>query len=326
MSRRNSRTVRGILLGTLLVVLSLHISCGGPAGRMIGAIQTTCAEDVAVSGQYAYVADGPGGLLVIDISNPLQPTLQRAIATTYAFRVAVRDNCLYLCDGPDGLRVYTLENPVELRQTFQFVTQWACGMTFTEGYLYLADYYDGFLIFDVANPQEPSISSFGKVGTTRGISAENRILATTDLTDGLSAFIIDSPLAPDEVYTETGSPGNYGDIVCHNGRAVVARNDDASCIQVYDVSSPADIRMQQAINPATFVEGLTLSGDTLLIACGEQGVMGFDLHDPSGFKYLWTVPTSGYARRAVALGKFLYVAQMSGLGIYDISRMEGNRR
>ena len=54
--------------------------------------------DVAVVGNYAYVADDYGGLKIIDISSKTNPTLVGSIATSDAFGVAVVGNYAYVAD------------------------------------------------------------------------------------------------------------------------------------------------------------------------------------------------------------------------------------
>ncbi len=55
--------------------------------------------DVAVSGTYAYVADGASGLQVIDITNPASPQIVGSVDTPgYAMGVAVSGTYAYVAD------------------------------------------------------------------------------------------------------------------------------------------------------------------------------------------------------------------------------------
>ncbi len=64
------------------------------------------ASGVAVSGSYAYVADGVSGLRVIDISNPASPTLKGTLRHRHALGVAVSGSYAYVAEdrGPAGDR------------------------------------------------------------------------------------------------------------------------------------------------------------------------------------------------------------------------------
>ncbi|MDI6756244.1 MAG: hypothetical protein QME78_17875 [Thermodesulfobacteriota bacterium] len=65
------------------------------------------AYGVAVSGNYAYVADGGSGLRIINISDPATPTEAGFYDTPgYAMGVAVSGDYAYVADGDAGLRIY----------------------------------------------------------------------------------------------------------------------------------------------------------------------------------------------------------------------------
>ena len=73
----------------------------------VGSVDTTGeAHGVAVLGTYAFVADGPSGLRVIDITNPQSPQIEGGMDTPdYAFGVAVSGTYAYVGDGYSGLQV-----------------------------------------------------------------------------------------------------------------------------------------------------------------------------------------------------------------------------
>ena len=55
--------------------------------------------NVAVAGNYAYVADCRNGLVIVDISNPSSPTLAGSYDTAgFACGVAVAGNYAYIAD------------------------------------------------------------------------------------------------------------------------------------------------------------------------------------------------------------------------------------
>ncbi|MDP6534236.1 MAG: hypothetical protein QF822_03320, partial [Candidatus Poseidoniia archaeon] len=68
------------------------------------------AQSVAVSGGYAYVADG-NGLVVLDVSDPTNPTRAGGYDTSgSAFGVAVAGDYAYVADGNGGLVVAGLDS------------------------------------------------------------------------------------------------------------------------------------------------------------------------------------------------------------------------
>ena len=119
------------LLGTVLL-LFLAVSCGdnsspvGPDGggdgdcinyedylHIVGSCDTPSeAYGVAVSGDYAYVADVYSGLQVIDIGTPGSPEIVGSIDTPgYAWGVAVSGDYAYVADYSSGLQVIDISTP-----------------------------------------------------------------------------------------------------------------------------------------------------------------------------------------------------------------------
>ena len=69
------------------------------------------AFGVAVVGNYAYVADDDNGLVIVDVSDPENPTLEGHYDTAGNARgVAVNGNHTYVADGGNGLVIVDVTN------------------------------------------------------------------------------------------------------------------------------------------------------------------------------------------------------------------------
>lgn len=69
------------------------------------------AYAVALSGSLAYVAAGNGGLHVIDVSAPDEPVLLATASTTNAQDVAIDGERAYVADGSSGLLIFDVSTP-----------------------------------------------------------------------------------------------------------------------------------------------------------------------------------------------------------------------
>src|SRR5579859_1135215 len=70
------------------------------------------AHNVALSGNYAYLANGSDGLRIYDISNPTNPFSAGHINSgASAFAVVIATNHAYVANFDDGLRIYDVSNP-----------------------------------------------------------------------------------------------------------------------------------------------------------------------------------------------------------------------
>jgi hypothetical protein len=69
------------------------------------------ARRLLAQGDYLYVADGPGGLLIFDLQKPDKPKLLSAMPSVEARSMALAWPWLFLADGPGGLVVVDVADP-----------------------------------------------------------------------------------------------------------------------------------------------------------------------------------------------------------------------
>ena len=322
---------------TFLIVLMLCISCGGPGpgpvdppvkppvgpDGLVSSVDTLCAEDLVIFGDWLYVADGPGGLKVVNITDLSAPSVVRTIQTTYAFRVYIYEGHLYLCDAPAGLKVYSLATPSNPVLTFSKDTEWATSLAFRDGYLYQGDYYAGLQVYNVSDPGSPVHIAEITKGRTRDTVFLGDLLLTSDAPFGLVPFRFESPTEIFVTFIDATRFSNFEDVVGYNGHAIIARNDERSDLSVYNLVDPENPSLAGTFFPARFISGLTNEGSILMAACGEDGVTGYDMTGLPGLAQVWKINTPGYARRAKLEGDYLYVADMSGVRIYDHTTLGG---
>ncbi len=317
--------------GNLLILIAfctfICLSCGGggsettppiePPPPTTGSQGTTCTEDIAVLGDMVYLADGPGGLKIIDASDKNNPALVKEIQTTYAIRLYIHENRLYLCDGPAGIKVYSLADPDNPQMTFSDDTHWATSAAFRNGYLYVGDYFGGFRIYSNLNPSQPHFIDTIPVSRVRDMFFLGDILLVSDAPFGLAPYVMDSPTLPVNTYTDGSRMANFEDVVGLNGYAIIARNDEASNISVHNVQDVWHPAFVAETYVKRFIDTITINGNILLAACGEDGVVAYDLSNLPTLEKVFEKDTPGYARRAKIIGDYLYVADMDNLWIYD---------
>jgi hypothetical protein len=108
----------------------------------------------------AYLADREGGLRIVDVSNPMTPTLAGVLATPdYALGVAVAGQFAYVASRGAGLEIVDVSNPISPTLVATVHTaDWvkdvvvvgSQAFVLTSGSLY---------VVDVADPANPSVSS-----------------------------------------------------------------------------------------------------------------------------------------------------------------------
>ena len=76
-------------------------------------ISEPSANNVAVSGNFAYVAAGAEGVQVVDVSEPPAPFIAGAQATPgNANDVRIVENLAYVADGSAGLQIIDMSDPL----------------------------------------------------------------------------------------------------------------------------------------------------------------------------------------------------------------------
>ncbi len=118
------------------------------------------ARAIHVHSGVAYVADGPGGLWIVDVGDPGHPReLGRFDPKTVdmARGVAASGNTVFLCLGESGLMVIDASNPRVPRQVGAIHPKKALNrVTVVGSTLYTANDAGGILVLDVAHPETPT--------------------------------------------------------------------------------------------------------------------------------------------------------------------------
>jgi hypothetical protein len=86
----------------------------GSGLRHLGSYETPHAEDVALEGSYAYLAEGVRGLTVLDVTRPERLRPVSACPEVYAVGVAARGDYAFVADSK-GMQVLRILVPEWLR-------------------------------------------------------------------------------------------------------------------------------------------------------------------------------------------------------------------
>jgi hypothetical protein len=166
--------------------------------RLVGSCDTPGqAGGVAVSGNYAYVADDSAGLRVISVSDPAHPVEVGYYDTPgVASSVAVAGNYAYVADGATGLRVISVSDPAHPTEVGYYDTPgYADGVAVAGSYAYVAD---GCLrVISVSDPAHPvEVGYFNTPGFTYGVAVAGNYAYVACYTSGLWVIAVSDPAHP----------------------------------------------------------------------------------------------------------------------------------
>jgi hypothetical protein len=199
------------------------------------------AKGVAISSNYAYVANGSAGLAIIDISDPTNPGIPVYKDTEgNATGVTISGNYAYVADWTSGLAIIEISNPaVPGTPVYRDTDGYAQGVTINENYVYVADNYAGLAIIDISDPADPGIPVYrdtnGQYSSASciAISGNYAYVASTNTFSGLAFIDISNPASPgtsgDYITKLSGGTGvaisgNYAYLASGSGLAFVNTN------------------------------------------------------------------------------------------------------
>ncbi len=178
------------------------------------------AQDVVVVGDYAYVALGPYGIGVVDLSTPTTPAW-----------------------------VNTVDIGGEPRS-----------LAYDGSYLYCTTYSDsGFVVISLSSPTSPSVvGSTTLSNLTMGLDVHGSYAYVATFMSGLSVVSISSPSAP-SLAGSYDTPGQTYDVCMVNG-TVAYLADGSQDLRWLDVSNPASITEIGQMSTPGIVKGLWCDG------------------------------------------------------------------
>jgi hypothetical protein len=120
---------------------------------------TDLAQDVAVQGSYAYVAERTSRLEIVDLSDPESPSLLGSVVTEGFYQgVAIAGIYAYVAAGSGGLVIINISNPNAPQRVGGVTTlNSAQDVAVAGGYAYIADGTSGLTLVSIANPSSPLI-------------------------------------------------------------------------------------------------------------------------------------------------------------------------
>jgi len=258
----------------------------------VGACDTPgSAKALAISGDFAYIADGTSGLQVIEnINYPADPFFVGEYDTpNNAEAVEISGNYAYVADNESGLQIFNISNPAKPLLTGKVNTPGnAKDVKLSGDYAYVADSSGGLQVIDVSNKSEPL-----RVGVYNTSAKGSAVYA--------SSLVVSD---------------NYAYVTCGGGYI-----NDFDGLQIVDISNPTNPSWIGEYDTKASAYDVAISGKYAYVTSSYKGLKIIDISNPANLSLVGEYDTSGSAKSISIVGKYAYIgySYSSGLQVVDIS-------
>jgi uncharacterized repeat protein (TIGR02543 family) len=287
--------------------------------------------DIALNGQYAYVADGDAGLQVVDISNPTVPLLKGFYQTPgWARAIAIQTGKVYVADGA-GLEILDLSNPkypLLLGSTSYngaadnvVVQSNGSGML---AYLSSGEYIS---VIDVSQASSPVLRGHVHIGGlwSSSITLCGKYIFAASVGDGLHMVDVSNVNAPLDLGSVAAA--HWPDAVTTINGQLHAVNSLSGPNSGYYVFSVTGSTLSQVGHTTGITSGsggrMAVSGNRAYIAALTSGLMIVDVSNSANPSQLATFTDFGACGdyfSAAASGNALCASVGSDFKVFDISQ------
>jgi len=305
------------------------------------------AIDVAIEGNYAYIADlSRTRLNVVDITNPNSPVVTGSydLVSEKPNKLVVWKNFAYLATSRTlrtggGVVIVDVSNPAAPQWEGSYDTpgDGVDLMVREEGsmvYAFVADQPGSLQVLDVTNPDSPTqTSKYDLRGSTSALFIDGSELYITDFGNNYTYGYFNDLLVLDisnlsnitlkstyEFSMAIGSPEPALDMVAASGYLYLGMSDRS--FQIMDISNPNQLKQTGVFETFYQANGIAIAGDTAYIA-DVRGLKLVDIQNPLSAHVTAFVGTPGYAEGVAVQGSYVYIADRSeGMRIIDVHEPE----
>mgnify|MGYP000426283636 CR=1 FL=1 len=286
----------------------------------------TGTRSVAISGNYAYIAENYDGVVVINIENPANPTfVTQILESGNAVDIAISGNYAYVANYNGGLLVLNIEDPSNPIKVGEYdTTSSASGVTISGNYAYIAEGTIGFEIINIEDPSNPTkIGKYNTPGTAMDITISNEHAYVADYEKGMTIVDIGDPSNPVQVARISDNNLKYAQSIFISGDYAYAANGGQGVyiIDIRDINSP---RVIQEYSTRYSAHSIFVAGEYAYVADGEDGlniiqISGVNTDSSHILVGLYNSHyTTYYANGIVVSGDYFYVIDTHGLHIFGI--------
>jgi len=315
----------------VFLAANLLLSCGKPTEpeslyldattgdyQIISIVETHgYAQDAAFQDDLLYVAQGEGGLMIIDVSDPEKPDILSSVNTNvrgYFTKIIKKDDAVYLAAGSFGVSVVDVSDPLlPVGTQSNLPMKPARDFHIVNDYLFTSVSEQGVAIADVSLAMYPEgRGSFNTTGYARGITAtaDSAMMMVTCGEVGLSIFDISDFQQGYGEYPELAiceTPGYAESILLLEDKSLACIACGTAGLQIIDYSDINNVRIVGSYDGSGYAKDLVYKNNTVYMTAETGGLQIIDIEDPANPILIGTIDLE-YALGIVINGNNLYVS------------------
>lgn len=248
------------------------------------------AQDLVKRGDLLYMAQGEGGLLIVDVSDPTNPTVVNEVT--------------------EGVRGYSAK------------------IDYHDGIVYLAAGSYGMSVVDVSNPMTPDVNGWyvNLVKPAKNLHVLGNFLFTAVSEKGIQLVYIKKFLSLPATRGEVITEGYANGLTTSPDSSTMFVACGEMGLSVYDISDFQDgwgvfPRVAWCDTPG-YAETVVVnsSQSQAFLACGTEGLQIIDYADTANIHRLGNFVTEGYAKELIYENQKIFITTgLRGLQIIDVA-------
>lgn len=284
--------------------------------KLVGGVDTPgSALGIAVTGDYAYVADGDD-VQIVDISVPAQPVIVAETDSLRAVKIELFANYALVAGGVEA-HILDLSDLIAPTLVGSVGPVWgAQDVDIVGGYAYISGY--DFYIVDVTSPSQPRIVATLELFDPGGIAVDGDHAFVANRAE-ISAYDISDPAQPRWVAsTRTLGFGRHYGAAVRGQHAYFVGNDG---LVVVDISNPVAPPLLGQVSTPGHAQEVDVANGLVYVADREGGLLVVDVSDPTTPIIVGQQPGDFVA--VAVRGTIAWVAELAvGLHGIDVSSPE----
>lgn len=286
------------------------------------------AQDITLMDTLCFIAQGEGGLLVVNVKDPLDPKIVSITTENvrgYSRRIVRKDNFVYLAAGTFGYTVADISNPYQPSVTASNLNMKPAKDALIDGnYMYCAISEQGVNIAELSVPGYPDIrGNIFTNGYANGVavSADKTMLFVACGEMGISIYdisVFDDGYGAYPLLAWYDTPGYAEAVVLNEDKKVALVAAGSAGLLIIDYSDVTHLKTKSVYSSGGSAYDLICKGNIVYLSAQRGGFHIIDISDVSNPEVIGRL----YMKQSMGFDmndKYIYVADTNdGLVIISI--------